>query len=70
GQGDVGTAGKSQVKNSAYYSRYQTKYRRRREGKTDYYARKRLITQAKLRSRPRRTPSASQTSPVFRAQSL
>ncbi|PLN77609.1 60S ribosomal protein L5 [Aspergillus taichungensis] len=35
------------VKNSAYYSRYQTKYRRRREGKTDYYARKRLITQAK-----------------------
>ncbi|RAH64069.1 60S ribosomal uL18 domain-containing protein [Aspergillus aculeatinus CBS 121060] len=27
--------------------RYQTKYRRRREGKTDYYARKRLITQAK-----------------------
>ncbi|OJJ35205.1 hypothetical protein ASPWEDRAFT_110006, partial [Aspergillus wentii DTO 134E9] len=35
------------VKNSAYYSRYQTKYRRRREGKTDYYARQRLITQAK-----------------------
>ncbi|KAH8808101.1 putative 60S ribosomal protein L5 [Xylogone sp. PMI_703] len=35
------------VKNSAYYSRYQTKYKRRREGKTDYYARKRLITQAK-----------------------
>jgi large subunit ribosomal protein L5e len=30
-----------------YFSRYQTKYRRRREGKTDYYARKRLITQAK-----------------------
>lgn len=29
------------------YSRFQTKYRRRREGKTDYYARKRLITQAK-----------------------
>lgn len=28
-------------------SRYQTKYRRRREGKTDYYARKRLVTQAK-----------------------
>ncbi|KAF3077211.1 hypothetical protein CFAM422_000763, partial [Trichoderma lentiforme] len=27
--------------------RYQTKYKRRREGKTDYYARKRLITQAK-----------------------
>jgi large subunit ribosomal protein L5e len=35
------------VKNSAYYSRFQTKYRRRREGKTDYYARKRLISQAK-----------------------
>ncbi|CAM1501050.1 Fc.00g102120.m01.CDS01 [Cosmosporella sp. VM-42] len=35
------------VKNSAYHSRYQTKYKRRRSGKTDYYARKRLITQAK-----------------------
>ncbi|POW18906.1 hypothetical protein PSHT_05262 [Puccinia striiformis] len=35
------------VKNSAYFSRFQVKYRRRREGKTDYYARKRLITQAK-----------------------
>ncbi|CAH0004775.1 unnamed protein product [Clonostachys byssicola] len=35
------------VKNSAYYSRYQTKYKRRQQGKTDYYARKRLITQAK-----------------------
>jgi len=35
------------VKSSAYFSRYQTKYRRRRAGKTDYYARKRLITQAK-----------------------
>jgi large subunit ribosomal protein L5e len=35
------------VKNKAYYKRFQTKYRRRREGKTDYYARKRLITQAK-----------------------
>ena len=29
------------------YSRFQTKYKRRRQGKTDYYARKRLITQAK-----------------------
>ncbi|KAK5171561.1 60S ribosomal protein L5, partial [Cryomyces antarcticus] len=27
--------------------RYQVKYKRRRAGKTDYYARKRLITQAK-----------------------
>ncbi|KAI9730893.1 MAG: 60S ribosomal protein L5 [Cirrosporium novae-zelandiae] len=35
------------VKSSAYYSRYQTKYKRRRQGKTDYYARKKLITQAK-----------------------
>jgi len=35
------------VKNDAYYSRYQVKYKRRRSGKTDYYARKRLITQAK-----------------------
>ncbi|KZV75188.1 hypothetical protein PENSPDRAFT_600557 [Peniophora sp. CONT] len=34
-------------KTSAYFSRFQVKYRRRREGKTDYYARKRLITQAK-----------------------
>jgi large subunit ribosomal protein L5e len=30
-----------------FRSRYQTKYKRRRVGKTDYYARKRLITQAK-----------------------
>jgi large subunit ribosomal protein L5e len=35
------------VKSSAYYSRYQTKYKRRRQGKTDYYARKRLVSQAK-----------------------
>ncbi|EJU06040.1 60S ribosomal protein L5 [Dacryopinax primogenitus] len=35
------------VKSNAYFSRYQVKYRRRREGKTDYYARKRLIAQAK-----------------------
>ncbi|EFX03563.1 60S ribosomal protein l5 [Grosmannia clavigera kw1407] len=35
------------VKNSAYYSRFQTKYKRRQQGKTDYYARKRLINQAK-----------------------
>jgi large subunit ribosomal protein L5e len=34
-------------KNNAYFKRFQTKYRRRREGKTDYYARKRLITQDK-----------------------
>ncbi|KAI8928870.1 hypothetical protein BC831DRAFT_446978 [Entophlyctis helioformis] len=35
------------VKNKAYFKRFQTKYRRRRECKTDYYARKRLVTQAK-----------------------
>eukprot|EP00281_Chroomonas_sp_CCMP1168_P025952 CAMPEP_0206228222 /NCGR_PEP_ID=MMETSP0047_2-20121206/9055_1 /ASSEMBLY_ACC=CAM_ASM_000192 /TAXON_ID=195065 /ORGANISM="Chroomonas mesostigmatica_cf, Strain CCMP1168" /LENGTH=295 /DNA_ID=CAMNT_0053651453 /DNA_START=80 /DNA_END=967 /DNA_ORIENTATION=- len=35
------------VKNNAHFKRYQTKYRRRREGKTDYRARKRLITQDK-----------------------
>ncbi|KAJ9614538.1 60S ribosomal protein L5 [Cladophialophora chaetospira] len=35
------------VKNSPYYSRYQTKYKRRQAGKTDYYARKRLISQAR-----------------------
>ncbi|TDH66457.1 hypothetical protein CCR75_007741 [Bremia lactucae] len=35
------------LKNKAYFKRYQVKYRRRREGKTDYRARKRLITQDK-----------------------
>merc|ERR1712017_10375 len=35
------------VKNKAYFKRYQVKYRRRREGKTDYYARKRLVAQDK-----------------------
>lgn len=35
------------IKNNAYYKRYQVKFRRRREGKTDYYQRKRLITQRK-----------------------
>jgi large subunit ribosomal protein L5e len=35
------------VKNKAYFKRYQVKLRRRREGKTDYYARKRLIVQDK-----------------------
>merc|ERR1711998_671633 len=33
------------VKNKAYFKRFQVKYKRRREGKTDYYARKRLVTQ-------------------------
>jgi large subunit ribosomal protein L5e len=35
------------VKNSVYFKRFQVKYRRRREGKTDYYARKRLVVQDK-----------------------
>lgn len=35
------------VKNKAYFMRYQTKFRRRRDGKTDYFARKRLIQQDK-----------------------
>jgi len=35
------------VKSSAYFSRFQVKYRRRREGKTDYRARLRLCTQDK-----------------------
>lgn len=33
------------TKSSAYYSRFQVKYRRRRQGKTDYRARLRLCTQ-------------------------
>jgi large subunit ribosomal protein L5e len=35
------------VKNKQYFKRFQVKFRRRREGKTDYYARKRLIFQDK-----------------------
>ena len=34
-------------KNNAYFKRFQVKFRRRREGKTDYYQRKRLIYQRK-----------------------
>nr|ANM86203.1 60S ribosomal protein L5-2 [Stygiella incarcerata] len=37
------------VKNKAYFMRFQVKFRRRREGKTDYYARKRLIMQDKTK---------------------
>jgi len=33
------------VKNNAYFKRYQVKYRRRREGKTDYLARRRMVVQ-------------------------
>jgi len=35
------------LKNKAYFKRYQVKLRRRRQGKTDYFARKRLIWQDK-----------------------
>jgi len=34
-------------KNNAYFKRFQVKFRRRREGKTDYYQRKRMILQRK-----------------------
>jgi len=34
-------------KNKAYFKRFQVKYRRRRQGKTDYQARKRLVAQDK-----------------------
>lgn len=35
------------LKNKAYFKRYQVKYRRRREGRTDYRQRHKLITQDK-----------------------
>lgn len=35
------------VKNKAYFKRFQVQFRRRREGKTDYRARTRLVTQDK-----------------------
>lgn len=35
------------VKNKQYFKRYQVKFKRRREGKTDYYARKRLVVQVR-----------------------
>jgi len=35
------------IKNNAYYKRLQVKYRRRREGKTDYHARRKMVAQAK-----------------------
>lgn len=34
-------------KNKAYYKRIQTKCRRRREGKTDYFARRKMVSQEK-----------------------
>jgi len=35
------------TKNKAYYKRFQVRFRRRRQGKTDYFQRKRLISQRK-----------------------
>jgi len=35
------------VKTRSYFKRFQVKFKRRREGRTDYYARKRLILQDK-----------------------
>jgi len=35
------------LKNKAFFKRYQVKYRRRREGKTDYYARRKMVRQDK-----------------------
>lgn len=35
------------IKNKAYFKRYQVKYKRRREGVTDYHARKKLVVQDK-----------------------
>jgi len=37
------------LKNKAYFKRFQVKYRRRREGKTDYEARRKMIKQAKYK---------------------
>lgn len=35
------------IKNKAYFKRFQVKFKRRREGRTDYFARKRLVVQDK-----------------------
>lgn len=37
------------VKTKAYFKRFQVKFKRRREGKTDYYARRRLVIQDKTK---------------------
>jgi large subunit ribosomal protein L5e len=37
------------IKNKAYFKRFQVKYRRRREGKTDYRARRQMIIQDKTK---------------------
>jgi large subunit ribosomal protein L5e len=35
------------IKNTSYFKRFQVRFRRRREGKTDYYQRRRLVSQRK-----------------------
>jgi len=35
------------LKTRQYYKRYQVKYRRRREFKTDFYARRKMVIQSK-----------------------
>lgn len=40
---------KAAIKTASYCSRFQTPFRRRQEGKTDYYQRKRLVTQHKAK---------------------
>ncbi|KPA86114.1 putative 60S ribosomal protein L5 [Leptomonas pyrrhocoris] len=37
------------VKNKAYFKRFQVQYRRRREGKTDYHARRQMVLQDKTK---------------------
>jgi len=37
------------LKNKAYFKRFQVKYRRRREGKTDYEARRKMVKQPKYK---------------------
>jgi len=47
GRRKVKRKSQSVAKTNAYFSRFQVKFARRRAGKTDYYARQRLITQDK-----------------------
>jgi len=47
GRKDMGAGFVRVQKNRAYFSRYQVKFRRRREGRTDYRQRKRLCAQDK-----------------------
>merc|ERR1719354_725873 len=55
------------VKNKAYFKRYQVKYKRRRQGVTDYQARKKLCVQDKNKYMTPNTGwlSVSQTKILF-----